>query len=241
MNVHGLWSTHDHRDPRHETAPRRTSGTQRRRQQVLDAALAITAERGVGAVTIGAIAELLHVTRPVIYSCFADRVEVIAALLQRETELLADAVAESLHSTRGENPEVAFIVGLQSLLRVARERPQSWRFVFFAAPDPAVASRFTRVRAQLGEAVSARLQPVLTAWWSMTDAAADDALPVLVEHILSSSEGAVRSLLDGDLNTWRSDDLGELYGRMVCHALQIAARLRPISITTIARTKGIHP
>lgn len=234
MNVHGLWSTHDHRDPRHETAPRRTSGTQRRRQQVLDAALAITAERGVGAVTIGAIAELLHVTRPVVYSCFPDRVEVIAALLQRETEALAATLVESLHAARGDTPEVAIVTGFQSPLSGVRDRPLSWRFVFFTAPDPAVASRFTRVRAQLLEAVSTRLRTLLTTQCSMPADAAADALPVLAEHVISSCEAAVRSLLD-DLNAWTPHDLGELHGRMECRALQVAAQPRMPSMPPVVR------
>jgi AcrR family transcriptional regulator len=211
-------------------------GPHRRRPQILDAALEITAEHGVGAVTVGAIAERLNVTRPVIYSCFAHRVEVIASLLQRETGRLADAVVDSLHAARGDTPEVAFVTGFQSLLNVVQERPRSWRFLFFAAPDPAVASRFTRVRAQLCEAVAARLRPALTTWWSMTDAAADNALPVLVEHVMSSCEAAVRSLLD-EAGTWSADELAELYGRMVYRALSVAAEPEPISTSHPPSTK----
>ena len=71
-------------------------GPERRRPQVLDAALAIAIERGVPAVTIGAVAERLDVTRPVVYSCFADRVELLHALLDRENEiLLEEATAAS--------------------------------------------------------------------------------------------------------------------------------------------------
>jgi AcrR family transcriptional regulator len=194
-------------------------GPERRRPQVLDAALAITFEQGVSEVTIGAVAQRLNVTRPVVYACFADRIQLISALLERETAVLRDALVEALHSARGDTPEAAFTTGFQSLLRVVQARPQSWRFVFFATPDPAVASRFARVRAQLGDATSAWLRPVLEKWWSMADA--DTKLPVLVELLMSSSEAAVRSLLD-DANPWSADDLGELYGRMMCHAFAAA-------------------
>lgn len=196
-------------------------GPERRRPQVLDAALAITFEQGVSDVTIGAIADRLKVTRPVVYACFADRVEIITALLERETTALRDALIESLHSARGDSPEVAFTAGYQSLLRVVESRPESWRFVFSSTPDRAVASRFVSVRAQLGEVTETLLRPVLTKRWSMPESEADAKLPVLVELLLSSSEAAVRSLLD-TTNTWTVDELAELYGRMMCAAVSVA-------------------
>lgn len=196
-------------------------GPERRRPQVLDAALAITFEQGVSDVTVGAIAERLRVTRPVVYACFADRVQIISALLERETAALRDALIESLHSARGDSPEAAFTAGYQSLLRVVESRPESWRFVFSSTPDRAVASRFTQVRAQLGEVTATLLRPVLIKRWSMPEAEADAKLPVMVELLLSSSEAAVRSLLDA-ANVWTVDELGELYGRMMCAAVSVA-------------------
>jgi AcrR family transcriptional regulator len=186
---------------------------------VLDAALAITVEQGVAQVTIGAIADRLQVTRPVIYACFADRVELITALLERETAALSGVLLESLHSARGDDPVETFVTGYRMLLQAVADRPNSWRVVFSASPDPAVADRFLLVRTQLGEATTAWFAPVLTRWWGMTDA--DAKLPVLVEFFMSSCEAAVRSLLDPS-NPWRADDLGELYGRMVCSAFSAA-------------------
>lgn len=194
-------------------------GPERRRPQVLDAALAITVEEGVAAVTIGSIADRLHVTRPVIYACFADRVELVTALLERETATLRDALIAALHSARGDTPEEAFVAGFQALLRVVAERPDSWRVLFFAQPDRAVADRFVSVRAQLAEATSASIEPVLTRWWHVDDP--DAKLPVLVEFLMSSCEAAVRSLLDPS-NPWGADELGQLYGRMVCSAFSAA-------------------
>jgi AcrR family transcriptional regulator len=194
-------------------------GSQCRREQVLDAALAITVEHGVAAATFGAISTRLNVTRPVVYACFADRGEVITALLEREAAYLHDAFAGSLYADRRDSPEAAFINGYQSLLRVVEARPQSWRFIFWANPDPLVAGELTRVRARIGDVVSARLRPELTARWSMVDAEAK--LPVVVELLMASSEAAVRSLLD-TANTWTADELGELYGRMMCGAVSVA-------------------
>ena len=194
-------------------------GPERRRPQVLDAALAITVEHGVGQVTIGSIAERLGVTRPVVYACFEDRIALITALLERETAALRDVLMEALQSAHDQKPQAAFITGYQSLLGAVAERPNSWRVVFSASPDPAVAGRFIRVRAQLGEATSASIGPVLTRWWGIEDAEAK--LPILVEFFMSTCEAAVRSLLD-DTNPWGAEDLGELYGRMVFTAFGAA-------------------
>ena len=193
-------------------------GPERRRPQVLDTALAIAVEHGVGEVTIGAIAKRLQVTRPVVYACFADRVEILTALLRRETTALREGLVESLYAARGDTPEEAFIAGFQAILRVVANRPDSWR-VLFATPDPAVAGRFDRVRGQLSEAAAAWIGPVLTQWWSMTDTEAK--LPILVEFLLSSSMAAARSLLD-PATVYSAEDLGQIYGRMVCQAFAAA-------------------
>jgi AcrR family transcriptional regulator len=194
-------------------------GPDRRRPQVLDAALAIAVEQGVGEVTIGAIATRLKVTRPVVYACFADRIDILSALLKRETAALREGLVESLYSAQGDTPEDAFVAGFQALLRVVTNRPDSWRMLF-ATPDAAVADRFTRVRGQLSEAAAAWIGPVLTKWWSMDDTEAK--LPILVEFLVSSSVAAARSLLDPD-TTYDAEELGRLYGRMVCQAFAAAA------------------
>jgi AcrR family transcriptional regulator len=194
-------------------------GPERRRPQVLDAALAITVEQGCGQVTIGSIADRLHVTRPVVYACFADRVEIITALLERETTNLRDALVAALRTARGNDPESAFVDGFGALLRVVADRPDSSRVVFAARPDPAVVHRFQRVRAEMQDIAGRWIGPALSAWWDFADVEAK--LPVLIEFFLSSCEAAVRSMLDAT-NTWTADDLASMYGRMVCAAFSAA-------------------
>jgi AcrR family transcriptional regulator len=181
--------------------------------------LEITVEQGAGEVTIGAIADRLRVTRPVVYACFPDRVEILTALLKRETTHLREALVEALHSARGDDPETAFVEGFTALLRVVAARPNSWRVVFSARPDPAVVKRFERVRAELSGSVAHWIGPALTAWWGFTDL--DAKLPMLVEFFMSSCQAAVRTLLD-TTNTWDVDDLAAIYGRMVCQAFHAA-------------------
>ncbi len=194
-------------------------GPERRRPQVLDAALAIAAASGTAAVTIGSVAERLGVTRPVVYSCFADRVEMINALIERERDSLLDGLLDALHTARGDEPEAAFIAGFQALLRVVEARPDTWRLIFSANPDPAVADMIAMARQALAASAARWIAPALAAWWQTEDL--DRKLPVLIELFVSSSEAAARSLLDPE-NDWTVDDLGQFYGQIMCSAFRAA-------------------
>ena len=61
-------------------------GPERRRPQVLDAALSIAAEHGLAGVTMATVSQRMGVSRPVVYDCYPGRGEVLVALLDRETE-----------------------------------------------------------------------------------------------------------------------------------------------------------
>lgn len=194
-------------------------GPERRRPQVLDAALAIAATSGTTAVTIGSIAERLGVTRPVVYSCFADRVALIEALVERERDVMVQGLLDALHAARDDDPQAAFIVGFQALLRTVEEHPDTWRLIFAANPDPSVADVIATARRTLAASATRWIGPALHAWWH--PAGLDRKLPVLIELFVSSSEAASRSLLDPE-NDWTADELGEFYGRIICTAFRAA-------------------
>lgn len=186
---------------------------------VLDAALAIAVEQGAAAVTIGAVAERLDVTRPVVYDCFPDRVGLVRALLEREhTQLTAD-ILDALHGARSDDPQTAFTDGYRAFLRVVAARPQSWQLIFTASPDHAIAERFTRSRSAIAAEASRWIGAALARWWNIADL--DRKLPVLIELFMSSCEAAVRTLLNPDLD-WSVDELAEFYGRAMSQAMRVA-------------------
>jgi len=190
-----------------------------RRPQALDAALAIAAEAGVTAVSIGAVADRMGVTRPVVYSCFADRVELMTALLEREERYLLDGVLAALPSRRGDDePETVFIEGFQALLNTVAARPDAWRLVFQSAPGADLAERFAASRAVVAAHFARLIRPTLKRWRTRE---VERKLPVLVEFFMSSGEGAVRSLLASD-GIWTPDQLGEFIGRAVHRAFREA-------------------
>lgn len=193
-------------------------GPERRRPQVLDAALAIAGRQGTGAVTIGAVAAEMRVTRPVVYACFSDRVEMVEALLDREAPLLEAVVLEALHASGGiADPEQAFVQGLRGLLEAVNSSPATWRLILATEPDAAVAERFRAARAHVTEQATAWIGPAMRRWWQTPDL--DRKLPVLIELFMASCESAVRSVLD-DGNDWGPEDLGELVGRALYRAFQ---------------------
>lgn len=194
-------------------------GPERRREPVLDAALSIAVDRGVGAVTLGAVAEHLLVTRPVVYACFGDRVEMMEALLARESQRMLEGVLAALHSARGDEPEAAFVKGYQSLLRLVAESPDSWRLMFAAHPDPMMAKQFALARTTVAASAARWIRPALRAWWNTPDL--ERKLPVLVELFMCSCEAAIRLLLEPGAGR-NADDLGQFLGRSMCRAFAAA-------------------
>ncbi|ALG86082.1 TetR/AcrR family transcriptional regulator [Gordonia phthalatica] len=205
------------------TAPRvraRHLGPERRRPQILDTALEIAAESGISAVTIVAIAERMHVTRPVIYAGFPGRTAVLKALIAREEKYFAEALDAILHNRQVEAPEQVFIDGFQALLTAVRARPQAW-LLLYGSPDNDVMDLFGRGRAVVAARCAQLLEPTLRSWGTVD---VDAKLPVLVEQWVSAGEGAVRTLLSqrADDPVWTVEDLGTFVGQSVYRSLRHA-------------------
>ncbi|WP_328530577.1 TetR/AcrR family transcriptional regulator [Nocardioides sp. NBC_00368] len=195
-------------------------GPERRRPHVLDAARAIAVADGIGAVTIGSVAAAMGVTRPVVYACFADRVELVDALLDRESAELLEAILTALHgSANPDDPEQAFVDGFRALLHAAAAAPETWRLVFSGEPDPAIAERFRDAKALVQAQATDWIRPAMERWWQTADL--ERKLPVLIDLFLSSCESAVRSLLDTS-NDWGPDDLGSFMGKALHRAFEDA-------------------
>ncbi|KRA29477.1 MULTISPECIES: TetR/AcrR family transcriptional regulator [unclassified Nocardioides] len=186
-------------------------GPERRRPHVLDAALTIAVRDGIGAVTVGSVATAMGVTRPVVYACFADRVELVDALLDRETGALVDSIFTALHSSaNADDPEQAFVDGFRALLHAATDTPDTWRLIFAGEPDPAIAERFRAGKALVQARTVEWIRPAMEHWWQTEDL--DRKLPVLIDLFLATCESAVRSVLD-PANDWAPDDLGAFIGK----------------------------
>ncbi|MEV0671675.1 TetR/AcrR family transcriptional regulator [Mycobacterium sp. NPDC050441] len=170
-------------------------GPDRRRPQVLDTALDIAAHQGLADVTMGTIARRLGVTRPVVYACYPGRGEVLAALLDRETDVVLSSLLELLPPQRTGSIEQLFVDGFHALHSTVRERPASWRIIFAADPDPVLTAAIVAGRERIRGQLATAMRPLLQRW-QVADV--DITLPMLVEVFLAICEAAVRKMLDAD-------------------------------------------
>ena len=194
-------------------------GPERRRPQVLDAALEIAAQHGLAGVTMAAISVHMGVSRPVVYDCYPGRGEVLAGLLERETEVAVARLLAILPPLKTGSVEQMFVDGFSSLLTDVRERPASWRVVFANDPDPVLAEAIARGRAQVSAQVSVVMRPLFERW-QVADV--DHVLPVLTEVFVGICESAVRMLLD-PASAWQPGDLADVVGRAAYRALRATA------------------
>lgn len=100
-----------------------------RREQLLDVALSLIAA-GFDTVTMEAVAKRAEVTKPVLYDQFANRNELISALLDREAERATEQVIAALptdFATR--TPDDAFADAVRVFVNAVVECPDRWRLV----------------------------------------------------------------------------------------------------------------
>ncbi|MEW2479792.1 TetR/AcrR family transcriptional regulator [Mycobacterium sp. NPDC049093] len=189
-------------------------GPDRRRPQVLDTALDIAAHQGLADVTMGTIARCLGVTRPVVYACYPGRGEVLAALLDRETDAVLASLLELLPPERTGSIEQLFVDGFHALHSTVRERPASWRIIFAADPDPVLTAAIVAGRERIRGQLATAMRPLLQRW-QVADV--DVTLPMLVEVFLAICEAAVRKMLadDGD-----AELVAETFGKAAYRAMR---------------------
>ena len=102
---------------------------EQRREQLLDAALSLI-PTGFDAVTMESVAKQAEVTKPVLYDLFANRGELISALLEREASRATEQVIAALptdFATR--SPDDAFADAVRVFVQAVVEAPDRWRLV----------------------------------------------------------------------------------------------------------------
>jgi AcrR family transcriptional regulator len=102
----------------------------KRREQLIDAALSVIVEQGYEGVSIEAVAKVAGVTRPVIYDHFPNLASLLRALIQREERYALDQLAAVVPSPPhdGDPPEL-FAAGVRRFLDSVASRPDTWRII----------------------------------------------------------------------------------------------------------------
>ena len=141
-----------------------------RREQLLDAVLHVIVEQGVHKVSIDVVAREVGVTRPVVYSVFADSDALLRASLDREERGALAQVAAVLEVVGRADPDQRIAVLIREFLAAVQHAPERWRAVLMLADSstPAFRKRLDRGReaviATLTDIVGERPDTELTAY-----------------------------------------------------------------------------
>jgi AcrR family transcriptional regulator len=114
-----------------------------RRQQILDAAARVLADRDPAEVTFEELAAEAGVSRALVYNYFGDKAGLVAALYLRGLQRLDDELAVAVQPHRG--AAESFKAAVHCYLRFARRNRATWRLLGYAAaldhPDVRAARR----------------------------------------------------------------------------------------------------
>lgn len=116
------------------TAPIRSRlPREQRREQLLDVALGMIVGEGFGALSMEGIARRAGIAKTVVYDQFGSAPGLLRALLLREQDRIAGAIAEAFPDvTRAADP-ISVIVGpITSLLESVRTSPDTWRLILLS-------------------------------------------------------------------------------------------------------------
>jgi AcrR family transcriptional regulator len=176
-----------------------------RREQVLDAALALTGRDGYRAVTMEAVSREAEIAKPVVYNAYPGRESLLAALLEREQGKALAALAEAMPAGGADpDPAVAMRDWLHSLARAVAANPVAWRLMLLPGsetPEP------VRERVEAGRALA--LGQVAAITESLIDARPELAgidRELAAEAVLGAAESCAR-LLIADPQRWPPERL----------------------------------
>jgi AcrR family transcriptional regulator len=199
-------------------------GPVKRRPLVLDAALSLLVERGYEGTSMGAIADAIGATKPVVYECFPSKGELFAALLEREEGRIVGAVTAALPEFDPQTTDFEEVLrrGFTALLTGAGEAPDSWRIVFDpkGGGDQLVEERRRAVRAAAAERLELVIASVIAARSRAGEIRKPERLTALLaETIISIAESGVRTML-GSAGEWEPDELGRLLARTAARGVE---------------------
>lgn len=179
--------------PHRRYAPRMPP--ERRREQLLDAALRVIVQHGYEGVSIEAIARTAGVTRPVIYDHFANLGALLQSLIAREEHHALNQLASVVPETPtglGEPAEL-FAAGVRRFLDSVAARPDSWRVILLPPEGtPALVREYVDTNRR---AVQARIESVVRWAIERTGIPEDLDVELCARAIRSLSEEAGRQVL----------------------------------------------
>jgi len=151
--------------PTPRTAPRRERARAATIDEIKQTALALMRERGTVEVRFTDIARVMDMTPPALYRYFADRDELISALISDAYEALGELVAQARAAVPPGDVAAAFAAACQAYRRWAHEEPQQFALILgmplpdYAAPaDGSTSEAAGRAMTQLSSLFVEALQ-----------------------------------------------------------------------------------
>jgi AcrR family transcriptional regulator len=166
----------------------------KRREQLLDAALSLIVEQGYEGVSIEAVAKVAGVTRPVIYDHFPNLGSLLRALIEREERYALGQLATVVPQVpRDGDPPDLFATGVRRFLDAVASRPDTWRIILLPPEGtPAIVRQQVETnRAQ----VLGRLEQLVVWAIDRSGIPADIDVEICARTILRLSEEAGRMVL----------------------------------------------
>src|ERR1700709_1121893 len=114
--------------PRRKYAPRLPP--EQRREQLLDAAMTVLGDCQLHELSMEAVAEAAGVGKPVLYTVFRTRTELVSALLSREHQRGLEQVLVNMpDDLTGPGPTDAYASTVSAFLQVVLDNPARWRLI----------------------------------------------------------------------------------------------------------------
>jgi AcrR family transcriptional regulator len=113
-----------------QARPRKRLTARARREQLLDATLAIVSDQGFQGVSVRSVAQKAGVSRPIVYEHFGDLHGLLEALVKRETlNALEQISATALGDLSEGDPAELMLESLSRYLDAVERHPATWRLV----------------------------------------------------------------------------------------------------------------
>lgn len=195
-------------------------GPERRRPQVLDAALELFLEHGYDGTSMAAVADAAGVTKPVVYACYPSKDELFRALLHREEERILGEIQAAFADVDLSDPEATLTEGLTGFLRAVAASPDVYKLIFLGegGGNMAVARRIQRGREAQVEALSGLARRWLRERNGRRPPRRLDATAHLLGNAIAGlAESGARLLLSGT-DGWTPETLGRELGRLAAGA-----------------------
>jgi AcrR family transcriptional regulator len=185
-----------------------------RRTQILDVTLGIVARSGYAAVTMEAVAAEAGVAKPVVYGLFANRTDLLWALLDREEKLVLSELSRLLPQPPwDDNPAERLVDSAVAVFRAVADNPPPWRVILEPASVAVPEEVLERIAAGRSWLI-ARVEEILRWAIAQSGGPQDADSELAARAALSLAENAARLVL-ADPENFPPERLGEFARRVV--------------------------